>query len=149
MRDPLTKAERSALMAKVRSTENKSTEGIIEGVFIHEGIKGWIKHPPGILGRPDFYFPERRLAVFVDGCFWHACPTCKRRTPTKRKRFWLQKISQNRQRDARIRRSLRTQGYHAMRVWEHELCTKRWLNRLYIMLRKKRNIRSKTAPKGF
>lgn len=147
MRDPLTSVQRSALMAKVRSKENRSTEAIVEAVLIREKIKGWVKHPRGILGRPDFYFPHPRLAVFVDGCFWHACPTCRRRTPTKRKAFWSQKIIQNRRRDTRIRRRLRIEGYHAMRIWEHELRTNRWLDRLHMMLQMKESSRRKPYRK--
>lgn len=137
MRDPLSKSARSALMAKISSRGNKSTEGVVERTFVHERIKGWVKHPPTIAGRPDFYFPAHKLAIFVDGCFWHKCPTCRRRIPAKRRTFWLQKIRQNHRRDERIRRRLRIQGFHAMRIWEHQLRTKSWLNRIKAFLRSK------------
>jgi DNA mismatch endonuclease (patch repair protein) len=78
MSDSLTKSERSQLMAKVRGTGNRSTEAVVEAALRAERIRGWKKHPEDVPGRPDFYFPRYRLAIFVDGCFWHACPNCGR-----------------------------------------------------------------------
>ncbi len=134
--DPLSETERSARMAKVRGSGNKSTEGRLEAALLREGIEGWEKHPKGVLGKPDFFFPRHRLAVFVDGCFWHGCPNCARRTPTARADFWREKIEGNRRRDERQRRRLRRQGYHVMRVWEHSLRTDAWLNRLRLLIRR-------------
>jgi DNA mismatch endonuclease (patch repair protein) len=148
MRDPLSKAERSALMARVRATGNRSTEGICEDTLILAGIKGWVKHPSEILGRPDFYFAGRKVAVFVDGCFWHGCPICQRRIPTRRRKFWVTKISRNRERDSRVGRKLRAKGYKTVRIWEHELRTRSWLSRLSLALQRKRPMRSKLAKKA-
>lgn len=136
MRDPLSKADRSALMSKVRSKGNKSTEQRVEITLEEHGISEWVKHPANIPGSPDFYFPRFRLMLFVDGCFWHACPACARRTPRTHTRFWEQKIESNRRRDNRIRRRLRSQGYHVMRVWEHDLGGQTWLQRLRSMVRR-------------
>lgn len=121
-------------MAKVRGKGNRSTEMKVELALVDVGVEGWEKHPKDILGKPDFYFPDHRLAVFVDGCFWHACPVCKRRVPASRAEFWRNKIDENRRRDNRQRRKLRRQGYHVMRVWEHELKRDTWLKRLRSML---------------
>ena len=136
MRDPLTTSERSALMAKVRGKGNLSTEGRVEQALLSHGLRDWTKHPGDIQGKPDFYFPSHRLAVFVDGCFWHSCPKCARNTPTSRRDFWLAKISENQKRDNTVRRKLRTSGYHVMRIWEHELKTETWLKRLKTLLRR-------------
>jgi len=134
MRDPLSKAERSARMSKIRSKGNRSTEVRAELKLLEVGITGWDKHRKDVLGKPDFFFPRHRLALFVDGCFWHACPVCKRRTPASRSQFWSKKIDENRKRDNRQHRKLRAQGYHVMRVWEHELKRDTWLKRLRSML---------------
>lgn len=130
MSDPLSKAERSARMSKVRSKGNRSTESRVESALVEAGISGWEKHHKEILGKPDFFFPRYRLALFVDGCFWHACPVCKRRIPASRPEFWRKKIDENRRRDNRQHRRLRKEGYHVMRVWEHELKRDTWLKRL-------------------
>jgi len=132
--DPLSEAERSARMARVRGAGNKSTEGRVEAALVTAGVEGWEKHPKGVLGKPDFYFPRQRVAVFVDGCFWHGCPVCARRTPTVRAEFWRGKIDENRRRDEHQRRRLRRQGYHVMRVWEHDIKKGPWLTRLRSLL---------------
>jgi DNA mismatch endonuclease (patch repair protein) len=108
-------------MAKVRSKGNASTESAVIALFREASITGWRRHPKGMLGNPDFYFPRARLIVFVDGCFWHACPVCKRNSPQTRADFWQQKIDGNRRRDNRTRRKLRQQGYSVFRIWEHDV----------------------------
>ena len=60
-------------MARVRGRGNKSTEEKLARLFGRAGIKGWRRHQD-VFGRPDFLFRRERLAVFVDGCFWHVCP---------------------------------------------------------------------------
>ena len=134
MADPLSEAERSALMAKVRSIGNRSTEGRVEAGLDEAGIMGWEKHPP-ILGKPDFLFPNQKLVIFVDGCYWHGCPRHVR-FPQTRADYWRDKIDRNRRRDNRIRRQLRREGYHVMRVWEHDLKSDIWLKRLRAMIRR-------------
>lgn len=130
MTDPLTKEQRSAHMAKIRGKGNKSTELAVEQALIDNGVIGWEKQNQEILGKPDFYFPQHKLVLFVDGCFWHGCPKCGRNTPRTRSEFWKDKIDSNRRRDSRYHRKLRSQGYHVMRVWEHELGHATWIKRL-------------------
>ncbi|MFO1512293.1 MAG: DNA mismatch repair protein Vsr [Verrucomicrobiota bacterium] len=73
--------------------------------------------------RPDFVFPQVRLALFVDGCFWHGCP--KHATKPKNNRaFWRKKLAGNKARDALVTRTLRRAGWRLLRVWEHELAKK-------------------------
>lgn len=134
-RDPLTKPQRSDLMSTVRSRGNRSTEMAVESVLLTHDIRGWVKHPDGIPGRPDFYFPRLPLAVFVDGCFWHACPKCARNTPRSRRQFWSTKLDENRRRDRRVRSQLRHQGVRTMRIWEHSAATGKWLPRLIRMIK--------------
>jgi len=135
-RDPLTAIERSARMSRVRSTGNRSTEIMVETVLRAAKITGWRKHPQDVPGRPDFYFPKKKLAVFVDGCFWHACPRCARRIPRARRQFWKTKLLGNQRRDNRLRRLLVRRGFKTMRLWEHELREANWLSRLQRRLAK-------------
>jgi DNA mismatch endonuclease (patch repair protein) len=67
----------------------------------------------------DIVFPSARLAVFVDGCFWHGCPTHSRDTKSNTK-WWAEKIAANRQRDVETIALLEEHGWEALRVWEHE-----------------------------
>jgi DNA mismatch endonuclease (patch repair protein) len=70
--------------------------------------------------RPDFVFPKLRLAVFVDGCFWHACPLHATK-PRHNAAFWRKKLAANKARDRMVNRTLRAQGWRVLRIWEHEL----------------------------
>lgn len=134
MTDNVSQAERSRVMSQVKSRGNRSTERRVEDALLESGIGGWQKHA-SLLGNPDFYFPAHRLAVFVDGCFWHACPAHVR-IPRSNADYWTKKIDRNRRRDNRLRRKLRSQRVHVMRIWEHDLSNDRWLCRLQTMLRR-------------
>jgi DNA mismatch endonuclease (patch repair protein) len=71
-------------------------------------------------GKPDFAFPKQKVAVFVDGCFWHGCPKCYTRPKTNRA-FWDKKRTDNMARDKRVTRQLRWQGWKVIRIWQHSL----------------------------
>src|ERR1051325_5071158 len=103
-RDPLTPKERSARMSRVRGKGNRSTELCVAACLVRAGVRGWKRHPADVPGRPDFFFPTRKIAIFVDGCFWHGCPKCRRNVPYSRRAFWLNKIASNRRRDREVTR---------------------------------------------
>lgn len=128
--DPLSPVERSARMAKVRSKANRSTEVRVAATLAAHGFRGWKRHVAGVAGRPDFYFVDARVVVFVDGCFWHGCRECGRRVPRSRRTFWREKIAGNRRRDRCVTRQLRGEGYRVVRIWEHSLGTNAWLARI-------------------
>src|SRR5271167_2878563 len=72
------------------------------------------------MARPDFVFPKLKLAVFVDGCFWHGCP--KHATqPAINRAFWKKKFARNKARDQIVNRTLRQRGWKVLRIWQHEL----------------------------
>lgn len=138
-------------MARIRSRDNKQTELVLAGWFRAAGITGWRRQmvlplPSAPMSRcthvrPDFVFPKERVAVFVDGCFWHGCP---KHSPPSRwlrkssmpavvgpgkagqaqrsgKRFWRTKLALNQRRDRIVNRALRRAGWRVVRIWEHEL----------------------------
>ena len=111
---------RSKMMGAVKGQGNKSTEVRLRLALVRSKIKGWKIHPKGITGNPDFYFPANRLAVFVDGCFWHGCPECGH-IPKNNEAFWETKIGRNQQRDIRNTQELNLEGTSVLRFWEHEL----------------------------
>jgi len=92
--------------------------------------------------KADFVFPKQKLAVFVDGCFWHGCPK-HGTSPKTRASFWLAKISGNKARDSLVNRLLRKRGWKVIRIWEHEL-TNRNLPRL---LRRFSRLRDQPSPR--
>jgi DNA mismatch endonuclease (patch repair protein) len=110
---------RSKIMASVRSRGNRSTEQRMEKILRQLHLSGYRKQWP-VTGKPDFAWPKFRVALFIDGCWWHGCPKCKRcRTPSKSNAaFWQAKVASNRRRDARVSRRLRAEGWTVLRVWE-------------------------------
>ena len=106
-------------MSRIRGKGNKSTELKLLKLLHEHGIAGWRRHQP-ITGKPDFIFPKQKLAVFVDGCFWHGCPRCFR-IPGQNAEFWEKKIGGNMKRDRKISRLLRAEGWSVCRIWECRL----------------------------
>ena len=122
MPDVFTKSKRSAVMSRIRGSGNKDTELRLISIFRAHHITGWRRNRK-LPGKPDFVFPSRRLAVFVDGCYWHGCPRHYRRPKSNRK-FWDAKIARNRRRDREVNRLLKARGWRVLRVWEHALARK-------------------------
>jgi len=119
MADVFPPAQRSRIMAAVRSKGNRSTELALAAAFRASHVIGWRRQYP-IAGKPDFAFPRARLAVFVDGCFWHGCPRCGS-IPASNRPYWKAKIARNIQRDRAQARALRLRGWGVVRIWEHDL----------------------------
>ena len=87
-----------------------------------------------MFGKPDFVFPKARIALFIDGCFWHGCPRCKR-VPSSCTTFWRKKIGGNVRRDVQVSRKLKQTGWSVVRVRECQLKTpNRFLNRIKKLL---------------
>ena len=122
MTDVYTKAKRSEVMSRIRSSGNKDTEQALANLFRQNNIMGWRRNQK-IYGKPDFVFKKHKLAVFVDGCFWHGCPRCYRPPKTNQK-FWRNKIARNRDRDISVNQELRKQGWRIIRIWEHDLASR-------------------------
>jgi len=119
MPDVFTKKKRSEVMARIRSRGNRETELRMAKLLRKSHVSGWRRHTR-LLGRPDFSFPKRRLALFIDGCFWHRCPKCSN-VPVNNRKFWLTKLTANARRDKLVTLGLRRLGWRVVRVWEHEL----------------------------
>lgn len=119
MADVFTKQKRSAVMARIRGRGNRDTELRLIAMFHAHGITGWRRGHPAA-GKPDFVFPRQRLAVFVDGCFWHGCPI-HATWPKQNAEFWRKKITRNMDRDQEVNRLLENAGWRVVRIWEHAL----------------------------
>jgi DNA mismatch endonuclease, patch repair protein len=107
-------------MAAVRGRGNRSTELKLRMGLVRAGIEGWICNEANLPGKPDFYFPSAKLAVFVDGCFWHGCARCGH-IPKTNSEFWAVKIDRNRRRHRKIATLLAKLGIRTVRFWEHQL----------------------------
>jgi DNA mismatch endonuclease (patch repair protein) len=119
MTDTFDAATRSWVMSRVLSRGTKPE------LAVRAALKAcpWRvqRGPKRLPGHPDFVIPELRLAVFVNGCFWHwhGCPRC--RMPQANRRYWTRKIERNVRRDRRSKRSLTAAGWHYWTVWECRL----------------------------
>ncbi|NBT57843.1 very short patch repair endonuclease [bacterium] len=122
--DIFSQSKRSEVMSRIRSKGNKTTEVPLQKAMRIAGVKGWRRHLPVQIGsrsvRPDFVFPRQRIAVFVDGCFWHGCPEHGTR-PKSNREFWDQKLESNIARDIRVGKALKSSGWIVLRFWEHSV----------------------------
>ena len=111
---PLTRSEH---MSRVRG-KNSAAERSLRSTLHAEGLRFRLhRRIEGIAA--DIVFPGPRVAVFVDGCFWHGCP--KHATfPKTNQEYWLPKLAENRGRDLRQTAKIRAAGWRVFRVWEHE-----------------------------
>lgn len=141
MADVFTTEKRSEIMSKIRGKGNRSTELRLITLMRRARIVGWRRHYP-LLGKPDFVFPQHRLAVFVDGCFWHLCPHCAD-APANNAEYWRTKLEGNRTRDRKVDCALQSIGWKPIRIWEHELRdADRVLRRLDAALRRANPVRT-------
>ena len=119
MPDIFTVEKRSSVMAAIRSSRNEATELRLIRLFREWRVTGWRRRAK-LPGSPDFVFRKARVAIFVDGCFWHGCPLHGRQ-PKANRSYWAPKLKKNRERDKEADVSLRAAGWRVLRIWEHEL----------------------------
>ena len=119
MSDVFTKNERSDIMRSVKSKDTKSTEIRLKTIFIKHHITGWRKNYP-VNGRPDYVFIKKRVAVFVDGCFWHG-HDCRNTRPKDNADYWRAKRERNQKRDKEVSEMFMKRGWTVMRIWECKL----------------------------
>ena len=115
---------KSRLISKVmRANKGKDTkpEKTMRAALRAVGLRGYRKHWERIPGKPDIVYPSRRIAIFVNGCFWHRCPACNLSLPKSNVEFWKTKFENNKQRDARNKNDLEKLGWKVFVVWECEL----------------------------
>ena len=118
--DNLSPEDRKKNMSRIRSRDNRSTERRLRGSLVGAGISGFKMHLTSLPGKPDFAFPRQKVAVFVDGCFWHGCPECYVR-PKSSQTYWDEKLSRNKSRDVKVNAELKSMGWASIRIWEHAL----------------------------
>lgn len=111
---PLTRSEH---MARVKGKDT-SPEVLIRAALWRSGMRYRVQQRIGRV-RPDIVFPGRKVAVFVDGCFWHGCPLHYTR-PRSSSSFWSDKLLANIERDGRQTLALEAAGWRVVRFWEHE-----------------------------
>jgi DNA mismatch endonuclease, patch repair protein len=118
MTDVLTQEQRKLNMSRIRG-KNTGPEIKLRKMLWSQGIRGYRIHH-NLPGKPDIVFTKKKIAIFIDGCFWHQCSVCFQE-PETRKEFWMKKIGSNVERDKRVNEQLKNEGWTVIRVWEHEI----------------------------
>jgi len=148
MSDVFSKSKRSEVMSRISGRGNKATEIEFLKLLRRHRVSGWRRHlqvalPAPMAGcrknlkrrlqvKPDFVFRRLRIAVFIDGCFWHGCPIHGTK-PSENAEFWRTKLVDNQERDRYVTKALRRQKWTVLRFWEHQL---RQGDRLMVRLRR-------------
>src|SRR6516162_683229 len=125
--DKFTPAERSAIMAAVRSS-NTTPERLVRSALHRLGYR-YRLHDARLPGKPDLSFPSRRVTLFIHGCFWHRHPDCRKgvATPVARRDYWIGKFGRTVARDAANRAALEQNGWTVVVIWEYQLRRADWL----------------------
>ena len=127
MSDIFDKSKRSEIMKKVRSKNNKSTELKLIQIFKENNIHGWRRNYK-VKGHPDFVFLNKKIAIFVDGCFWHG-HNFRNTKPKENQEYWDKKRERNMKHDKEITEYFENRGWTVIRIWECELKNKKALEK--------------------
>ena len=113
-------ASTASTRASMKGNRSKGTTAEIKlgAILDSRGLTGYSANDPEMPGSPDFAFWDERVAVFVNGCYWHRCPYCKPNFPKSNREYWSAKFQRNRLRDAQNRSDLRSMGWKPVVVWE-------------------------------
>lgn len=103
------------------------------------GIRGWKKNVKDVKGKPDVVFPQEKVVIFIDGCFWHGCPICHRSLPESNKDYWERKIKRNVELAKIYNKVLADEGWTVVRIWEHEMKDKATMQKIKQTLKKALN----------
>ena len=120
---PPPKASSEAVHKSMVSNRGKNTgpEQAIRVALRERGLRGYRLNWNRAPGRPDIAFPRQRVAVFVNGCYWHRCPYCNLKVPKTHRDYWTRKFELNIERDKRKRRELKKAGWRVIVVWECQI----------------------------
>ncbi|MEU3473770.1 very short patch repair endonuclease [Rhodococcus sp. NPDC006774] len=117
---PATDAKTSARLSKQKRRDTKP-EVALRRALHRRGLRYFVDRAPlkGMRRRADLVFPRRKVAVYVDGCFWHSCPIHATK-PRNNAQWWADKLAANVARDRDTDRRLIDEGWRVVRIWEHE-----------------------------
>lgn len=117
-RAPIPEKIVTSKVMSANKAKNTKPEVLLRKALTNAGIKGYRLHWKKAPGSPDIAFPKRKLAVFVNGCYWHRCPHCKLTIPKSNTDFWKKKFKRNKERDQEKIRLLKKSGWNVIVIWE-------------------------------
>ena len=106
-------------MSRIRS-KNTKPEVLLRKTLWNLGFRGYRIHNKDLPGKPDIVFKKKKIAIFIDGCFWHKCPL-DFQEPKTNTEYWMKKIQANVDRDKKVNEQLRNDGWVVVRIWEHSM----------------------------
>ncbi len=120
---------------QANKSKNTKPELLVRQALRAAGRPGYRLHWKKCAGRPDICYPGRKIAIFVNGCFWHRCPHCNLPEPKSNVEFWTAKFARNKARDAKNYQSLVADGWTVLVVWECALKKQRMESTIANLLR--------------
>ncbi len=124
-RAPRATSEAVSKSMRGNKSKNTSPELLLRKLIYADGIRGYRLHVKKLPGTPDIVFTKKKLALFIDGCFWHRCPKCDLPLPKSNSDFWRMKFEKNVERDITKKKKLRALKWRCIVIWECELKTDR------------------------
>lgn len=117
-RAPIPKSEHISKVMSSNKGKNTKPEIIMRNALRKKGLTGYRIHSKKIPGKPDIAFVNKKIAIFVHGCFWHRCPHCNLPIPKSNTEFWKEKFDSNIQRDNEKIKKLKNEGWNVIVIWE-------------------------------
>lgn len=122
-RSPKPLSEKVSRTMSANKAKGTKPELQLRKVLWSNGLRGYRCNLKTVPGKPDIAFPKRKIAIFINGCFWHRCPLCKLKLPKSNKIFWVNKFKANKKRDKAKEKELIRQGWKVVTFWECQLKT--------------------------
>ena len=120
-RSPLPKDERTSKVMQSNKAKNTGPELRFRRALREAGLSGYRLHWSQATGRPDISYPGKKIAIFVNGCFWHGCERCRMPIPKSHNDFWRAKLERNKKRDIEKTKALISDGWTVLTIWECEM----------------------------
>lgn len=120
-RSPVPKDINVSKVMSSNKSKNTKPELIFRKALWNEKRRGYRLHPSNVIGRPDICFSSKRIAIFINGCYWHRCPKCNLTLPKNNVDFWSKKFARNTERDQEKINALKSQGWTVITVWECDI----------------------------
>lgn len=120
-RAPIPKKEATSRVMSANRGKDTGPELAFRRALRRAGLSGYRLHWKKAPGRPDVAFPGKRVAIFINGCYWHRCPYCRYDLPKSNKVFWRKKFTANKERDKKKKNLLKKEGWKVLVIWECQL----------------------------
>ncbi len=134
-RAPIPLKDSTSRVMRANKDRDTKPELLLRRALWKSGLRGYRLHWKKVPGRPDIAYPGKKIAIFVNGCFWHRCPHCNPHFPKSNQEFWTKKFQANQERDNRKKEELKKLGWFPIEMWECQI-----KNNVSMLLFKLKNI---------